>query len=187
MVDAAELAFPWHGGRLSVNFTATLGKRGGQAFERLRDPGDLARWFQEAGMADHPLPVTARNLHQARQLREALYRAFVDPRADLDVLNHWATRPVPGGHLERQAGRLELHPPRTDSQGLLSLLARDGATLISGPLANRIRECGHEDCWLLFVDESRAGRRRWCSMETCGARTKMARYRAPGPILPPDR
>jgi predicted RNA-binding Zn ribbon-like protein len=179
MVGAAELAFPWHGGRPSVNFTATLGKRGGGAFERLRDPDDLARWFHEAGMADDPPTVSTRNLGQARELREALYGVFTTPDADLDVLNHWATRPVPGGYLERQAGELGLHPPRTDVLGLLSLLARDGATLVSGPLANRIRECGHDDCWLLFVDESRAGRRRWCSMETCGARTKMARYRTP--------
>lgn len=179
MVDAAELAFPWHGGQLSVNFTATLGKRGGPAFDRLRDPDDLARWFHESGMADHPLAVSARNLRQARELREALYGLFTTPDADLEMLNHWATRPVPGGRLERTEGKLELHPPRTDVQGLFSLLARDGATLMNGPLANRIRECGHEDCWLLFVDESRAGRRRWCSMETCGARTKMARYRTP--------
>src|SRR4051794_26335362 len=157
-----------------------MGKRGGQAVEPLRHPDDLARWFHEAGMADDPPEVSARNLRQARQLREALYGLFTTPDADLDVLNHWATRPVPGGHLERQAGELKLHPPQTDVRGLLSLLARDGAALLSSPLASRIRECGHEDCWLLFVDESRAGRRRWCSMETCGARTKMARYRTPG-------
>lgn len=173
MVDA----FPWHGGRLSVNFTATLAKRGGAAFERLPGPGDLARWFHEAGMADTLPTVSPKHLTQARELREALYGLFTAPDADLDVVNHWATRPVPGGHLERQAGTVTLHPPRTDVHGLLSLLARDGAALVSGLLANRVRECEHEDCWLLFVDESRAGRRRWCSMETCGTRTKMARYR----------
>jgi predicted RNA-binding Zn ribbon-like protein len=169
--------FPWHGGRLSVNFTATLGKRGGAAFERLGDPGDLARWFHEAGMADAPPAVSTAHLTRARELREALYGLFTVPDADLAVVNHWATRPVPGGRLERVAGSVTLRPPRTDVPGLLSLLARDGAALASSPLAARIRECEHEDCWLLFVDESRAGRRRWCSMETCGSRTKMARYR----------
>lgn len=173
MVDA----FPWHGGRLSVNFTATLGKRGGAAFERLPDASALGRWFHEAGMVDTPPTISTRNLTQARELREAMYGLFTVPDADLEVVNHWATRPVPGGHLERQAGTVTLRPPRTDVHGLLSLLARDGAALVSSPLANRVRECEHEDCWLLFVDESRAGRRRWCSMETCGSRTKMARYR----------
>ncbi|TDD60884.1 hypothetical protein E1263_09725 [Kribbella antibiotica] len=179
MMDAAALAFPWHGGRLSVNFTATLGKRGGARFERLREPADLARWFHEAGMVAHLLDVSAENLTEAQQLREALYDAFTAPGCELDVLNHWATQPAPAGRLEWTAGRITLQPPQTDVPGLLSVLARDGATLVSGPLADRIRECGREDCWLLFVDESRAGNRRWCSMETCGARTKMARYRAP--------
>ncbi|GAA1690747.1 CGNR zinc finger domain-containing protein [Kribbella yunnanensis] len=175
MTDAA---FPWHGGRPSVNFTATLGKRGGQAFDRLRTPADLARWFHEAGLADHPLKASARNLDDARLLREALYAAFTATDADLDVLNHWAGRAIPGGRLERRTDGLKLRPPRTDLEGMLTLVAQDGTNLLSGPLAPRIRECGRDDCWLLFVDESRAANRRWCSMETCGARTKMARYRA---------
>jgi predicted RNA-binding Zn ribbon-like protein len=30
----------------------------------------------------------------------------------------------------------------------------------------------------VFEDESRAGRRRWCDMATCGNRAKVRRYRA---------
>lgn len=171
-------AFRWVGGRASVDFTATLGNRGGRPVERIGEPADLARWFREAGLADATPDVSGSDLSHARELREALYQVFTDPGADLEVLNHWATRPVPGGRLDRRAGRITLHPPHTDVPGLLSLLARDGAELISGPLAARVRECARDDCRLLFVDESRAGRRRWCSMDTCGARTKMARHRA---------
>jgi predicted RNA-binding Zn ribbon-like protein len=29
----------------------------------------------------------------------------------------------------------------------------------------------------MFIDHSRPGRRRWCSMERCGNRAKTARYR----------
>jgi predicted RNA-binding Zn ribbon-like protein len=29
----------------------------------------------------------------------------------------------------------------------------------------------------MFIDRSRPGRRRWCSMERCGNRDKTARYR----------
>jgi hypothetical protein len=32
-------------------------------------------------------------------------------------------------------------------------------------------------CSLLFVDTSRSGRRRWCSMERCGNRAKVAAHR----------
>ncbi|WP_425480450.1 CGNR zinc finger domain-containing protein [Luteimonas viscosa] len=37
----------------------------------------------------------------------------------------------------------------------------------------RLSRCG----WL-FLDTSRNDRRQWCAMDTCGAASKMARYRA---------
>lgn len=48
-----------------------------------------------------------------------------------------------------------------------------GELLLSGPL-ERVGEC--PSCGWLFVDTSRNGTRRWCSMATCGSRDKMARY-----------
>ncbi|MET7281475.1 ABATE domain-containing protein [Kribbella sp. NPDC005582] len=172
-----DLAFPWHGGRPSLNFTATLAKRGGPAFDRLRTPADLARWFHEAGLADHSLQASGKDLTDARALREALYAALTTPTADLTLLNHWTTRPTPGSTLERTPDGLKLRRPHLDTEALLTVVAQDAADLLTGPLAHRIRECAHPGCWLLFVDESRANNRRWCSMETCGARTKMSRYR----------
>ncbi|NEE48667.1 CGNR zinc finger domain-containing protein, partial [Streptomyces sp. SID8455] len=41
-----------------------------------------------------------------------------------------------------------------------------------------IRTCGADDCRLLFVDTSRPGKRRWCSMERCGNRHKVRAHRA---------
>ncbi|QYR23303.1 CGNR zinc finger domain-containing protein [Paenibacillus sp. sptzw28] len=42
----------------------------------------------------------------------------------------------------------------------------------------RIRQCEHEECILYFVDTSKSGKRRWCSMETCGNRYKAAEFYA---------
>jgi len=39
-----------------------------------------------------------------------------------------------------------------------------------------IRECPGDDCGYLFRDSSR-GRRRWCSMRSCGNRAKVKRFR----------
>ncbi len=174
----ANSEFRWHGGRLSVDFTATLGKRWGPVVERVSGPADLARWFMEAGMSTEPAEVSATHLAEALELREALYRLFTGASTDIAVVNRWIARPVAGSLLQIAAGTLTRLAPATDTRGLLGLLARDGADLLTGPWAHRIRECAREDCSLLFVDESRAGARRWCSMETCGARSKMARYRS---------
>jgi predicted RNA-binding Zn ribbon-like protein len=40
----------------------------------------------------------------------------------------------------------------------------------------RVRRCPGRDCGWLFLDAS--GRRRWCSMTTCGSREKMRRMYA---------
>jgi len=40
----------------------------------------------------------------------------------------------------------------------------------------RVKGCAN--CNWLFVDRSRNGSRRWCSMDECGVHTKMRRYRA---------
>ncbi|UUZ81543.1 CGNR zinc finger domain-containing protein [Paenibacillus sp. P26] len=40
----------------------------------------------------------------------------------------------------------------------------------------RIRECEHEECILHFLDTSKSGKRRWCSMERCGNRHKAAEF-----------
>src|SRR5690606_23867005 len=56
-------------------------------------------------------------------------------------------------------------------------LALAAQTLIADGLLPRLRQC--EACSWLFLDTSRGGRRRWCSMATCGNRAKARRhYRA---------
>lgn len=43
---------------------------------------------------------------------------------------------------------------------------------------DRIRKCEHEECILHFLDTSKSGKRRWCSMEVCGNRHKAAEFYA---------
>ena len=167
-------SFTWVGGRPSVNFTATLGKRLQDPFERIPAPEDLSRWFRDAGLSDDLVDVSPRTYSRAIDLREALYHLFTVTALDVDVVNRWSSRPLPGPRLTPD---LTLDRPATAANGLLTVLARDAVELLAGPLRDRIHTCAADDCSLLFVDESRAGRRRWCSMDTCGARAKMSHYR----------
>jgi predicted RNA-binding Zn ribbon-like protein len=106
-----------------------------------------------------------------------LRTASIPQAEDLAVVNRWATRPVGGAALRLQAGQLKLSPAPADGAALLTVVARDGVDVLTGPLAGRLRECARDDCALLFVDKSRAGARRWCSMEACGTQSKMSAYR----------
>jgi predicted RNA-binding Zn ribbon-like protein len=42
----------------------------------------------------------------------------------------------------------------------------------------RLRICAGNECGWLFLDSSKAGRRRWCSMADCGNRAKARRHYA---------
>ncbi len=41
---------------------------------------------------------------------------------------------------------------------------------------DRVRQCASESCSMIYLDASRNGSRRWCSMERCGSRAKAHAY-----------
>jgi predicted RNA-binding Zn ribbon-like protein len=59
---------------------------------------------------------------------------------------------------------------------LLAAIARSGAELIAEGTASRLRRCSNPNCCILFCDDSRTHRRRWCSMAHCGNRSKVAAF-----------
>src|SRR3569623_945720 len=60
---------------------------------------------------------------------------------------------------------------------LLASLARDAVHLFGGADAAQVRQCQAPACTLFFVDTSRSGDRRWCSMSACGNQAKVAEFR----------
>lgn len=184
--------FRFLGGRPCLDLTATVGERRGRQAERLRTAQDLAIWLVAARLADEPPAASRRDLAHARTLRDAVCQTIKRRLAgqppgpgDLAIINDWAGRPPPRTWLEADDSQLRTRRDATTVAALLASLACDAVDLLGGPLAARIRECAAGDCALLFLDTSRAGRRRWCSMATCGARAKMTAYRARRPSTTP--
>jgi predicted RNA-binding Zn ribbon-like protein len=182
--------FKFRSGRLALDLPASLaGRLRGEPRDLLATPHDLGRWLVAAGLAESNPAPTAEELAEARELREALYRlgmACVEGRgfdaADRDLLNRWAAEPPPVPQLGA-AG--EITWSHTGARALLAMLAQDGVELFGGPLAQRIRQCAGEGCALLFVDISRSGERRWCSMAGCGNKAKVAEFRQRKRFTPP--
>jgi len=172
--------FKFHGGRLSLDLLATLGSRGLLNIERLRDTTDLARWLRQAGLIGASVRARPSELRDALVLREAISDAITArhgpqlPRSALRVLNHWAAQPclAPQISPERQP---RWKNPRT-VRSALSTVARDAISLLAGPSSFRIKQCAGAGCTIFFVDESRSGRRRWCSMDDCGNAAKGAAF-----------
>lgn len=65
---------------------------------------------------------------------------------------------------------------RSEPGAMLWPVVRDAAELLVGQDPARIRRCQGKACDRLFLDSSKAGRRRWCQMETCGNRAKARRH-----------
>ena len=59
---------------------------------------------------------------------------------------------------------------------LFAPIAHNAAMLFATVDRKRVRKCGN--CVLHFLDTSKKGTRRWCSMQLCGNRHKVAAYAA---------
>jgi predicted RNA-binding Zn ribbon-like protein len=57
---------------------------------------------------------------------------------------------------------------------IFSLISLDALQLITAGKLQKIKRCSNPDCPLLFIDTT--SRRKWCSMEICGNRQKLARF-----------
>ena len=87
---------------------------------------------------------------------------------------------VTEGHDELQwegsAWRLGFVAREEGLEWLLAAIARSGAELIARGGGDRLKQCANPDCRILFYDDSRTRRRRWCAMALCGNRSKVAAF-----------
>lgn len=181
--DQRRLGFPFRSGSLALDFIATVAKRDMADREMLADDEALHTWLYVAGLPPACEPLAIDRLSEARALREALNaltRARVDggrPSAsDIDILNRAASYGPPSPVLAYDGVNISLPEP-ADVRSVLSLVARDAVELFSGPHHDRIRRCLGHECSLYFVDRSRQGNRRWCSMASCGEKASSKAYR----------
>jgi predicted RNA-binding Zn ribbon-like protein len=82
------------------------------------------------------------------------------------------TRLKEKGHSPSTELWFEPHQPKD----LFAPLAHSAAMLFANVDRNRVRKC--DQCVLHFHDTSKKGTRRWCSMQLCGNRLKVAAYAA---------
>jgi predicted RNA-binding Zn ribbon-like protein len=98
-------------------------------------------------------------------LSETLGKILRQPRLATDVAN--------------SQGRLTTKPRWVLERpgDLLVPLAHYAANFFATSDYSAIRKCENPECILYFYDTSRNHTRRWCSMEMCGNRAKVAAFR----------
>jgi predicted RNA-binding Zn ribbon-like protein len=171
-------------GRACLDFCHTGGDGPLARFELLVDADSLAWWLGVVLETDG-IVVGPDSLAATRSLRGAIWAAAHDLIAGRTIqassrrtINAVAEGEPCAPQLGADGTIAFARPIPVDQ--VLSSLARDAIDLFGGPLAGRIRVCEAADCRLLFVDQSRPGGRRWCSMQRCGNLAKVRRHRSAG-------
>lgn len=118
-------------------------------------------------------------------LREMLYRLYLanaegaEPdNRDLAALREYLSSAAPRSELSRAGGRYEwvVDGQHCDLTGLLSPVLWSATDLLGGTRLGKLKRCANDQCKWLFVDDSKNGSRRWCSMSSCGNRAKAHRH-----------
>jgi len=166
--------------------------------ERIPDGDAFVSWLIAAGLLSGMEERTIRQDASRAQLdRVAVAARELRERLRFAVAAWAAKGTTPSASLLSELNRLLAAGPAYVSVGtaagrvVLTASRRfDTAAAILAPLAEAIarlfaegdrrlvRECRAETCSLWFYDRTKAHRRRWCSMDACGARAKAAAYRA---------
>ena len=190
------------GGEPCLDFTNTVGgDRRTTPTEHLHSYADLVSWARQGGVtspaqaralllrAEREPAAAAETLASAIVLREALFRAFVaiaegkrPATGDLDPLNRALTEALSHRRIVQSGRGYALGWDDSDDLGrMLWPVAQSAADLLTDEHRSRVKLCGlweEDGCSWLFVDSSRNGSRRWCTMEDCGNKAKARRHYA---------
>lgn len=168
-----------------------------QPVEKLHSFADLMAWCRTTKSLDpasadqlrlwaqHNARVAAHLFDEAIATRETIYRLFSEtaenapPAApDIETLNHLLAR-TPGRvavTIAAAGNRWRLPPAAPAVASLLAPVIWSAGDLLTGERLARVRLCANEKCRWLFLDDSKAGTRRWCAMRACGNRAKAHRH-----------
>lgn len=157
-----------------LDWCAGNGALDGDAARRLG-----AQWKRRAGEA-------SRAFEQAVALRESLFPLFAaiaggaEPApGDIAELNRWLERAPPRRRLKRLGDAYGWQVdvlPRAAPELLAAVLWSAGDLIAGTTRRDRVRICANPACRWLFLDLSKSGTRRWCSMSACGNRAKAHRH-----------
>jgi len=182
---------------LCLDFANTLCYRGGDPQESLHDFGALVRWCAAnatltADACERALRWSDQHAEQAVAtfadaigIREASYRIFfaiaarrTPPPHAVAAVNH-ALDTAPARRVLVRGNKgfgWQIDRVGFSAPALLAPVLWSAGDLMVSPDTLRLRHCSNEQCLWLFLDESKNGSRRWCSMQACGNRAKAHRH-----------
>jgi predicted RNA-binding Zn ribbon-like protein len=136
--------------------------------ELLADPAALGAWLAERGLDGRG--VGRAGVRRAHEVREALRTLVADGRVT-PPLEDAAGR----ARLTVEFGQRRLVAKATGIDGALGAIVAVAYDAMRDGSWERLKTC--RNCSWAFWDESRNRSAQWCSMQLCGNRLKVKRYR----------
>ncbi|MEW2501394.1 CGNR zinc finger domain-containing protein [Amycolatopsis sp. NPDC047767] len=170
-----------------------------ESAELIPDGAGFVRWLELTGLIDEQDRAAVLDHFSADELDAAALEAVALRERLRPVVRAWAdgdpTAPdepflaalnavfATSGHNRQVVGSgadldLEDRWTWTTPQSLLAPAAEAAADLFVHGDRSLVRNCEGPECPLWFYDRTKAHRRRWCSMATCGNRAKVRDFRA---------
>jgi predicted RNA-binding Zn ribbon-like protein len=172
----------------ALDFLNTIERTESGMREYLETDNDVVVWMQTAGFLDKGVQPDFKNgalANAARALRDTIRKLTIQKkngkRVDVAALNSFLSHARYHVNLVRKPhGVLDvIHEyERFTPEQFLSPVSQAAAELLVTGDFDLVRKCESEECVLWFYDRTKAHRRRWCSMATCGNRHKVANFRA---------
>jgi predicted RNA-binding Zn ribbon-like protein len=179
---------PFIAGNVALDFVNTAEERGDpDAGDALRTVDDLRRWGVRRAVIAGGADGDARHLElpAALEARELLYELFHNrmrgqraQAASVSRLDGLASSAYQAAQLNQEAdGRLSWSwdPSRLDT--VRHVAVASAVELLSQSPIARLKQCPGDHCGWFFLDTTKRGNRRWCSMSECGQDAKSARRR----------
>ena len=179
---------------LVLTFLNTLEIERGELVDTINGPRELREWLTKAGLIHDErsrgwlecAPVLREILLEAHALREDLVR-LVEAFSLRETISGSAlfglnrvlgvTRASVSLVITPEKTTLARHDWASAPLSVLAPIALDAVHLLTNTDPTRTRRCAAPQCIRWFEDTSKGGRRRWCSMQTCGNRAKAAKHR----------
>ena len=193
--DYEGLAFV--GGHPGLDFLNTVKYRGAkECGDRLIGFSDIARWAHRAGLLDGSerdallvfgdrTPESRRIHREIRAFREAArvvldpeFRAHCDFNKAAEIVEREMSHLRPTTRIDRDTGMLVHTFPVAKPRDLKSRIVACIGDLLEHRGDLRIKICEGHDCDWVFVDHSKAGRRKWCDTRSCGNAARVRAHRA---------
>lgn len=181
---------PFFADNLALDLVNTVVYTNGERFDFLQSDTDAIQWMRLAKLIPADYSVTpalvaeSGLLHYLKKLRtfisEQLDTLKNGQKPDVKHINQLLSE-YPLFHRLEVSAEGEIHlVNQYVAKNLKSLfypVVLATAQLMTRTDIHLFRQCEHEDCILWFEDKTKAHKRRWCSMTTCGNKHKVTQFR----------